>query len=320
MFKLILGLTALLIAGCAAFFSVKGIATLFSGAFVAAIIMAGSLELGKLVATTFLHHYWNKTAFLLKMYLLAAILLLMSITSMGTYGFLSAAYQSNATKYQNIDGKIELIEQQKNNLLQQSAQLQERISTLNETRKQQEKNLTTATTTKYKLVYSDVERSNKEIAETNTKIDELQRAINEKDNETSLLKLEITQASDIGAFKFIAENFNIPLNTVVKWFIIAIVIVFDPLAVALILAFNTLIGKRNNNTGVVISDTSNTSQDTSSLNEPATSKTFVNKDGTVNYPYIEQIKAEDLLGAVVNKEVASRDIASGVHRKSKGLN
>lgn len=311
MFKLILGLTALLIAGCAAFFSVKGIATLFSGAFIAAVIMAGSLELGKLVATTFLHRYWNKTAILLKLYLLSAILLLMSITSMGTYGFLSAAYQANAVKYQNVDNKIELVEQQKNNMLQQVAQLQERISTLNETRRQQEKNLTTATTTKYKLVYSDVERSNKEIAETNAKIDEIQRGINEKDLESTNLKLETTQANDIGAFKFIAENFNIPLNTVVKWFIIAIVIVFDPLAVALILAFNTLLINKELKT--------HTPNDTDSDNTQEPHTNAPRKENEVNYPYIEQIKAEELLGAVVNGEVSSRDVAAGIHRKSKSL-
>ena len=73
MFKILLGFTALLIAGCAAFFSVRGIATLFSGAFLAVIIMAGSLELGKLVATTFLHRYWSKTSTLLKTYLLTAV-------------------------------------------------------------------------------------------------------------------------------------------------------------------------------------------------------------------------------------------------------
>jgi len=247
MFKILLGFTALLIAGCAAFFSVRGIATLFSGAFLAVIIMAGSLELGKLVATTFLHRYWSKTSTLLKAYLLTAVFALMGITSLGTYGFLSAAFQSNAAALNTVTEKIALIEQQKGSLNDQVGQLQERITTLNESRKQQEKNLSTVTsnaTTKYKLVYEDVQRSGTEINKVQEKIEALQQQISVKDEDLTNLKLETTKAGDIGAFQFIAENFDMPLNTIVKWFIILIVIVFDPLAIALVLAFNTLLENR----------------------------------------------------------------------------
>ena len=247
MFKILLGFTALLIAGCAAFFSVRGIATLFSGAFLAVIIMAGSLELGKLVATTFLHRYWSKTSALLKTYLLTAVFALMGITSLGTYGFLSAAFQTNAAALNTVTEKIALIEQQKGSLNDQVEQLQERITTLNESRKQQEKNLSSVTsnaTTKYKLVYEDVQRSGTEINKVQEKIEALQQQISVKDEDLTNLKLETTKAGDIGAFQFIAENFDMPLNTIVKWFIILIVIVFDPLAIALVLAFNTLLENR----------------------------------------------------------------------------
>lgn len=247
MYKLLLGFTALLIAGCAAFFSVKGIATLFSGAFIGVIVMAGSLELGKLVATTFLHRYWHKAPGVLKTYLLIAILLLMGITSMGTYGFLSAAFQSNAAILENTTLKIDSAEQQKQTISTQVSQLQERINTLNETRKQQEKNLASVTsnsTTKYKLVYQDAERASKEINEVQKKIDDLQLILIEKDSEINTLKTSTLQVNDIGAFKFIAENFNESINVVVKWFILAIVVVFDPLAVALVLAYNTIMFKK----------------------------------------------------------------------------
>jgi hypothetical protein len=244
MFRILLGLTALLIAGCAAFFSVKGIATLFSGAFISVIVMAGSLELGKLIATTFLHRFWSKASKLLKTYLLVAVLLLMAITSLGTYGFLSAAFQSNAAKFENNNTKIELIEQQKNNTKEQIEQLQERIKILNESRIQQQKNLATVTsnaTTKYKLVYEDIQRSNQDINSLQSKIDELQNVIAGKEQESLQLKQHELEAGDIGAFKFIAENFNMPLNDVVRMFIILLVMVFDPLAVALVLAYSTLV-------------------------------------------------------------------------------
>ena len=70
MFSLILGLTAFLLASCGAFFSVQGLATLYSGHFISVCIMAGSLEIGKLVAATYLHRFWNRTNFLLKIYIL----------------------------------------------------------------------------------------------------------------------------------------------------------------------------------------------------------------------------------------------------------
>lgn len=271
MFKILLGFTALLIAGCAAFFSVRGIATLFSGAFLAVIIMAGSLELGKLVATTFLHRYWSKTSALLKTYLLTAVFALMGITSLGTYGFLSAAFQSNAAALNTVTEKIALIEQQKGSLNDQVGQLQERITTLNESRKQQEKNLSTVTsnaTTKYKLVYEDVQRSGTEINKVQEKIEALQQQISVKDEDLTNLKLETTKAGDIGAFQFIAENFDMPLNTIVKWFIILIVIVFDPLAIALILAFNTLLENRKKEDQEYIDSIVNRSVVTTVVPEP----------------------------------------------------
>ena len=80
--------TSFLIAGCAAYFSVYGIGLLFSGATIAAMIMAGSLELGKLVTTSWLFRYWNKVNFLMKTYMIIAVFALMAITSLGVFGFL----------------------------------------------------------------------------------------------------------------------------------------------------------------------------------------------------------------------------------------
>ena len=90
-FIFLLGLAALLVAGSAAYFSVLGIATLFSGSFYQVVVMAGALEFGKLVATSYLYRYWNKTTWFLKVYLLVAVFVLMGITSLGIFGYLSAA-------------------------------------------------------------------------------------------------------------------------------------------------------------------------------------------------------------------------------------
>ena len=99
-FQLTLGLSALFIAGCAAFFSVFGIGKLFSGAFIAVVIMASSLEIGKLVTASFLYRYWDKINLLQKVYMAAATIMLILITSAGIFGYLSNAYQGATVEFE----------------------------------------------------------------------------------------------------------------------------------------------------------------------------------------------------------------------------
>lgn len=238
MFTALLAFTALLVAGCGAYFSVLGIATLFSGHFWQVAIMAGSLELGKLVGTSFLYRYWKKVIWFLKIYMIGAILILMVITSLGIFGYLSSGYQVNAGKTELIDNKIALIEQQKTNIKSEIEQINSRIDTLNAARKTQEQRLPTMSREAAKPVYADMERAGKEIQGLTTRSQELQTLIFEKDNELITLGSEGNAVHDIGTFKFVAESVGLPLDTVVKIFIICIVIVFDPLAVALVLAYN----------------------------------------------------------------------------------
>jgi hypothetical protein len=238
MFTALLAFTALLVAGCAAYFSVLGIATLFSGHFWSVIVMAGSLELGKLVATSFLYRYWKKVVWFLKIYMITAVLVLMGITSLGIYGYLSSGYQVNAGKTELIDNKAALIVQQKDNVAKEIEQINSRINTLNEARKSQEARLPQMSRRAAAPVYEDMARSAEEIKGLNARIQELQTLGFEKDNELIVLNTEVNKVHDIGTFKFVAESLGLPLDTVVKLFVLIIVLVFDPLAVALVLAYN----------------------------------------------------------------------------------
>ena len=92
-FNKLIGASALTIAGSAAFFSVFGLSKLFAGAQLAVIIMAGSLEFGKLVAASFLYRFWDKINPLHRTYMTIATVILVLITSAGIFGFLSNAYQ-----------------------------------------------------------------------------------------------------------------------------------------------------------------------------------------------------------------------------------
>ena len=275
MFSYLLGLSALLVAFCGGFFSVKGIGLLFSGSFWASIVMASSLEFGKVMATSFLYRYWKKINKLLKTYLICAIFILMCITSLGIFGFLSEAFYSTKSNIDSIESQVSLLENKKESIKIQLAANNDRIKSLTDTRKNQENNLTkvldqstTTTVTKSGGLFSkdtqekvidkkSVELKSKSLEGMQTSITSLEGNIekinninnqlnsesNQVDNQIIGLRKEIS-SSDIGTYKFIAKSFNVEIETVVKWFIFVIVIVFDPLAVALVLSYNISINRK----------------------------------------------------------------------------
>ena len=98
LFPYLIALTALSVSASAAYYSVTGLSKLFAGAAFAVIIMAGSLEVAKIVIASLLHQYWKTMNKVLRTYLTLATIILIGITSAGIYGFLSSAYQETATK------------------------------------------------------------------------------------------------------------------------------------------------------------------------------------------------------------------------------
>ena len=112
-FSHIILILALLVAGCAAYFSVWGLSQLFSGASMSVIIMASVLEFSKIASTTALHNYWNKLNKSLKYYLVIAVAVLMLITSAGIYGFLSNAYQKTANQLEIEKGEVGILDNKK---------------------------------------------------------------------------------------------------------------------------------------------------------------------------------------------------------------
>jgi hypothetical protein len=127
MFKVLLGLSALFLASCGAFFSVKGIGLLFSGSFWPAIIMASSLEFGKIMATSFLYRYWKKINNIIKTYLITAVVVLMAITSLGIFGFLSQAFYSTKSNIDAIESQVSLLQAKKTSLKDQIASKAKKI-------------------------------------------------------------------------------------------------------------------------------------------------------------------------------------------------
>jgi hypothetical protein len=242
--KFLVGFSALIIAGCAAFFSVTGLGVLFSGASTAVMVMAGSLEFAKLVAATYLKQMWDEIKGFNKWYLTIAVGILMMITSAGIFGYLSNAFQAQSLQLQQVDREVLVfstkIEQNNSQITQLNTQLGQLSSTQNTILDKGKIN---------NRLLRSIDNKDKQVATINKKISTLQdeNAKNtEKINEIKIKNLDLEK--EVGGFRFIAEAFGIELKNVVKFFIFLIVIVFDPLAIALIIAFNGLIGKKKENT------------------------------------------------------------------------
>ncbi len=267
-FPYFLGLTALLIALCAAVFSVYGIGSLFAGASISAMIMASSLELGKLFATTFLYRYWKKSLGLIKAYLTIAVIALMLITSAGIFGFLSAAYQKSSLEFKLDQERTVSVESSKGFYTNQIQSANERIRTLNEMRKVQENRLSGALTntilsrnpTQLQQIQQQtiklIDQANEDLKLENIKIDQARTQILSIDEKINFMKISATEKKDIQTFKFLADALHTDLDTVAKWFIISLIFVFDPLAIALILAYNVAICKRDDE-NIVLETTTN---------------------------------------------------------------
>lgn len=245
--KFLVGFSALIIAGCAAFFSVTGLGVLFSGSSVAVMVMASSLELAKLVAATYLKQKWDEIKGFNKWYLTSAVVVLMLITSAGIFGYLSNAFQQQNLKLNQIDREIAVFDTKITQNNSEINRLTTQINNLQNIRNSQEANIS-------KIVDKNgsTSRLTKMVANADKEISKISEKINTltEDNNLNYAKInEIKNANidvekEVGGFRFVAEAFGFELNTVVKFFILLIVIVFDPLAVALIIAFNGLIERK----------------------------------------------------------------------------
>ncbi len=227
-FYIWIGLSALLIAGSAAAFSVYGLAKLFSGAFISVVIMASALELGKLVTASFLYRYWNMINWFQKVYMTIATIVLIFITSAGIFGYLSNAYQGatlefekQSTELLTIEERIEQLEEDKFFLKEE---LDVAISELPD-------NYITA---KRKLR----EDYNPQILQINNELLEYKKT--RADLEIGLVSTGV----DVGPAIYLARTFGTDIDTVVKFFIFILIFVFDPLAVMLVIAYNQALLER----------------------------------------------------------------------------
>jgi hypothetical protein len=227
-------ITGLFLSGVAAYYSVIGLAAIFAAAFLPVVIMGGALEVAKVVATSWLFRNWRTAPRFIKAYLMFAVLVLMLLTSMGIFGFLSKAHIDQTLASGTSGAELKVIEQQ----IQYE---QRRIENANKSLSTLDRLVDQATP---ETANSLRERQGRERRSISTEINAANTAIKDLNSKALPLRRENLQSTaDVGPIKFIAariygETDENVLERAVGWVILLIIFAFDPLALALLIAAN----------------------------------------------------------------------------------
>ena len=235
-------LTSLLVAGVAAYFSVIGLATIFAGSFWPVVIMAGALEIGKIVTAGFLHIRWSDINRWFKVYLSSAVVVLMLITSLGIFGFLAKANIEQTLQGDRYSLELSIIDKRLDAKEKELSRYEERLEGLDyiiDTARPQDRN------------YID-RRQRDERAEIAVDID---RVVSEivvlNEDKLPLQRDQLVQEGEIGPIKYVAEMLygedvaKDKLDNAARILIFFIIFAFDPLAILLLVASLGLIYRDN---------------------------------------------------------------------------
>ena len=246
--------SALSVSGSAAFYSVFGLSKLFAGASTEVIIMAGSLEVAKLVTASLLYQYWDTINKFLKYYLTVATIILVIITSMGIYGFLSAAYQDTFNQLTYVENEKEFL-QQKTNFYQQDVtryekELQQILDNITSLSNARSVSIQVKDTSVVGGVRNTISTVDLRLAQDRLRIEENKREdVNLKRDiavdslrkyQRQILELDnnVEVAGELGPLKYLSGLTGLPMDKIINVLLLIIIFVFDPLAVSLVVAAN----------------------------------------------------------------------------------
>ena len=254
---LLLGFAALFVAFNAAFFSVSGLSKLFAGAAFSVIIMASSLELAKLITAGYLYNYWDKINKSFRIYLSGAVIILILITSLGIYGFLTSAFQDTFNQFSIKEKQLAFLEQKEkfwgDDVIRYDEELKRistNISTLSNAKSQsiQVRDTSVAGGVRTTISTSELRISQKriEVEEQNRKGVQSKREVAADSLQTIQLKILDVESSEgvsseLGPLEYLSGLLDRPMDVIINWFILIIIFVFDPLAVALVIAFSNAV-------------------------------------------------------------------------------
>ena len=250
----LLGVSAVFVAFDAAFFSVSGLSNLFAGAAFSVIIMASSLELAKLITAGYLYNYWQKINKSFRIYLSIAVLILILITSLGIYGFLTSAFPDTFNQYSIKEKQLAFLQQKEQFWDDDVARYDEElkrisgnISTLSNAKSQsiQVRDTSVVGGVRTTISTSELRMAAKriEVEEENRKGVQSKREVASDSLQSiqlRILDLESMEgvSSELGPLEYLSGLLDRPMDVIINWFILIIIFVFDPLAVALVIAFN----------------------------------------------------------------------------------
>ena len=253
-FPFVIAFSALSVSASAAFYSVSGLSKLFAGASFEVVIMAGSLEVAKLVIASLLYQYWDTLNKHLRTYLTVATVVLVLITSMGIYGFLSAAYQDTYSKLIVKENETAFLDQKKqfykNDVIRYDEELKRissNISTLSNARSQsiQVRDTSVAGGVRTTISTSELRMAAKriEVEEENRKSVQKKREIvadSLQKYQLELLELgnNTEVAGELGPLQYLSGLTGTPMDKIINILLLVIIFVFDPLAISLVVAAN----------------------------------------------------------------------------------
>jgi len=251
---LLLGLSALFVAFNAAFFSVSGLSKLFAGASFSVMLMASSLEAAKLITAGYLYNYWEKINKAFRWYLVSGVLILVLITSLGIYGFLTSAFQDTFNQF-SVNEKEKTFLQQKEKFYaddvarydEELKRISNNISTLSNAKSQSIQVRDTSVVGGVRTTISTAElrlaQSRINVEEENRKGVQEKREVAADSLQSIQLKIldldtNLEGASELGPLQYLSGLTGYGMDKIINWLILIIIFVFDPLAVALVVAFN----------------------------------------------------------------------------------
>ena len=316
---IMIAISALSVSASAAFYSVFGLSKLFAGASTQVIVMAGSLEVAKLVTASLLYQYWNTINKWLKYYLSIAVFILMVITSGGIYGYLSGAYEETATKSEFLDKQVLIVdakrarfEEQKLDLNVEKEQLVKTISDLRISLsnpaqvswydKEADQVITSTSSSARRALQAELSTTITERDNISIKIEAVSDSIGKLDIDILNAQIDNEAARELGPLKYMAELTGQSMEKIVNWFMLLIIFVFDPLAIALVVAANMAFAQIKKS------------------KHDMTKEYFESRNKMIEKVVEVPVEVEKIVEVPVEKEVikyVEKPVASNVHYRNK---
>jgi len=258
-------LMAIILAGTVAYVSINGLLTVFSGAGILGLLFFSAIEISKIVATSAIHTYGKKIGWVYNGLLALGIIIAMAITSMGVYGFLSSGYQKNIAKSDGsdreialLDNKIKLKEENRKSINYQLLETQKSISQLrnalgSNTQSRVDKKgnvITTSSTGNRKAFESQLKIATESESRLNKDLNSADSVINVLSENKIIMETNAATSTELGPLKYLADVTGSSMDNVMKWFILLLIIIGDPMAILMIIIFNKIINSEGVNEGV----------------------------------------------------------------------